>query len=46
MVFLLIEYIGTPTPNLFALKNLVLWARSEMSGYASKLCNRNNGVME
>jgi hypothetical protein len=28
------------------LKNQFLWAKSEMSGYAGKLCNRNNGVME
>jgi len=28
------------------LKNLVLWARSEVFGYASQSFNRNNGTMD
>jgi hypothetical protein len=45
-VLMLVGSLGIARMIYFVLKSLVLWAKSEMPGYASKLCNRNNGVME
>ena len=33
-------------PIYLVLKNLALWARSEVFGYASQSFNRNNGMMD
>jgi hypothetical protein len=35
-----------PNYLYLVLKNLVLWARSEVFGYASQSFNRNNGMMD